>query len=168
MIGILSLQGDFAEHSNALHKHGFETMQVKSVEDLAEIDRLVIPGGESTAISMHLESTGLDKALADFDKPIWGTCAGAILMADRIGIEIDRNSYGAQLESFEAELEIDGVQFPAAFIRAPRITEVSDDCEVLIRYNGDPVMVRNGNVLVTTFHPELYEENPFYNWLWNE
>jgi 5'-phosphate synthase pdxT subunit len=181
IIGILSLQGDFAEHIDSLKKNGFEVMTVKSVSDLNKVDGLVMPGGESTTISKLLIKTGLFDAIRDFGskKPVFGTCAGAILLAKKIedkndeevksleliDIEILRNAYGRQQDSFSAIIKLDGFNIDASFIRAPRILKVHDDVEILIRYNDDPVLVREGNILVATFHPELKENAQFYTWL---
>lgn len=178
LIGVLDLQGDVIEHVECLIAAGFEVVRVKSVSDMDGLSGLIMPGGESTTISKLMKLTGLDKAIGDFARDgglIWGTCAGAILLGrdvdgsvetlGLIGLGVDRNSYGPQVASFEADFELGDFGFRAAFIRAPRFVEVSGDSNVLIEYNGDPVMVRFGNVLVTSFHPELYGESKFYDWL---
>lgn len=179
-VGVLALQGDFAEHKAALEKAGFEVSLVRSVVELVAVKGLVIPGGESTTIGMLIEKSGLKDAILDrINKgmSVWGTCAGAILLAkevisdkpikklDVLDMTIERNSYGNQLDSFETKLELEGNEFDVAFIRAPRITQIGKDIKTLISYNGDPVMVRYGNILVTTFHPELMPGTYFYDWL---
>jgi 5'-phosphate synthase pdxT subunit len=141
-----------------------------------------MPGGESTTISKLLALTGLDKEIVARFKAgslkIWGTCAGAILCANKVVTDnpvlnlgladytIARNAYGSQLESFETKLNFtDGIQVDAAFIRAPKILEFSEDFEVLAVHNKEAVFIKNGNLLVSTCHPELYENNGFYEWL---
>jgi 5'-phosphate synthase pdxT subunit len=179
-VGVLALQGDFAEHKEALEKAGFEVVLVRSIVDLVPVRGLVIPGGESTTIGKLLKESRLDQAIKDkvnTGMSIWGTCAGAILLAENVitkkpvhelklmCITIERNAYGSQTESFETELELEGNKFDVAFIRAPKITKIDKDIKTLISYNGNPVMVRYGNMLVTTFHPELVPGTKFYDWL---
>lgn len=178
-IGVLDIQGSVIEHLNALAKVGVETLGVKTVEDLGDVDGLIIPGGESTTIGKLLRKFGLREEIirrAIEGMPIWGTCAGAILLAkniegeqqaDTLGlmdIVVERNSYGRQLESFETQLEFDcgigasGRSVPAIFIRAPRILQVGEGVEVLARYKGEIVAARQRNLLATNFHPELSED----------
>lgn len=179
-VGVLALQGDFVEHKEALEKSGFDVCLVRNVVDLVSVKGLVIPGGESTTISKLLKKSGLDKAIVErINKgmSVWGTCAGAILLADDVkskkpidtlevlDMGIERNAYGSQLDSFQTELELDGNKFEVAFIRAPKITKIGKDIKTLISYNDNPVMVRLGNILVTTFHPELIPGTYFYDWL---
>jgi pyridoxal 5'-phosphate synthase pdxT subunit len=169
-IGILALQGDVREHADMLRKLGAETISVKSKEDLEDLDALIIPGGESTAIGLLMKRYNLDKAIKEKNKqgmPIYGTCAGAIMLAKDIieskqlklnlaDISIKRNDYGRQVDSFETELQIKGIgNFPGIFIRAPVIKSIHDGVEILSEYKKSPVMLRQHNILITTFHPEL-------------
>ena len=174
-IGVLALQGDFREHARALHALGARVQEVRTPPDLDGLDGLILPGGESTTIARLLLAYDLHAPLqargrASF--PIWGTCAGAILLADDarnldrpslglLPITIERNAYGRQIDSFEADLHaptLGPAPFPAVFIRAPRIRAVRDGAEVLMALDGEPVAVRRGALLVTTFHPELTED----------
>ena len=173
-VGVLALQGAFSAHVAVLEGLGARTLEVRGPQQLADCDRLVIPGGESTTMSMLLERAGLVGPLGDWlreRRPVFGTCAGAILLAHRVeggrpdqvhfdalDITITRNAYGTQLDSFEADLAvrgIDGAAFHAVFIRAPRIERVGDGVDVLARIDGHPALVRSQNVLASTFHPEL-------------
>ncbi len=169
-IGILAIQGDVEEHAEILERLFVESKEVKLPEDLKDIDGLIIPGGESTTFRKLLLRSGMFDALLEFDRPIMGTCAGIIVMARKIAneeephhtlgklnIEIERNAYGRQIESFEAEVEytFDG-KARVAFIRAPRITKLlSDDVEVIAKLNGEIVGVRDGKNIGLTFHPEI-------------
>ena len=175
-VGVLALQGDFAAHGEALERAGAAPVFVRDPEQLDEIDGLIIPGGESTTMLKLLRFEGWLEPLAAFGrrKPVFGTCAGAILMADRVAnpeqeslalmeIEVERNAYGRQVDSRVVEIEPDpefqqrtapgGLE--AVFIRAPIIRRVGAGAKVLARYNGDPVLVEQGHHLVATFHPEL-------------
>jgi pyridoxal 5'-phosphate synthase pdxT subunit len=175
-VGVLALQGDFAAHGAALERAGAVTVFVRDPEQLDEIDGLIIPGGESTTMLKLLRFEGWLEPLAEFgrSKPMFGTCAGAILMADRVAnpeqeslalmdLEVERNAYGRQVDSRVVEIEPDpefqqrtapgGLE--AVFIRAPIIRRVGAGAKVLARYNGDPVLVEQGHHLVATFHPEL-------------
>jgi 5'-phosphate synthase pdxT subunit len=169
-IGVLALQGDFEAHEKALARAGAEVIQVRSVEDLEKIDGLVIPGGESTTMLKLLEEEHLLEPLLDFGRrrPIFGTCAGAILLASEVShppqsslglmdISVERNAYGRQLESRIARLQPQGLDgdLEAVFIRAPIIRRVGENVKVLATYQGDPVLVEQGRHLVATFHPEL-------------
>lgn len=169
-IGILALQGDVREHVNILKKLNAESVLVKHPQDLEYIDALIIPGGESTAISLLMRKYGLDKKIKEKcaqGMPIYGTCAGAILLAAKIlgnsmkplgliDIDIERNSYGRQIDSFEAELSIREIgDFKGVFIRAPVIKRINNGIELLSEHKNYPVMLRQNNVLITTFHPEL-------------
>ncbi len=172
-VGVLGLQGDVREHLRALAEVGATASVVKRVDQLDAVDALVMPGGESTTIGKLLDLYGLIEALRErvaSEMPLYGTCAGAILMADRIvgpqdapqrlgvmDIAVRRNAYGRQVDSFEADLEVAGLggPFRAVFIRAPAIEEVGDDVEVLAEVDGDPVLVRQGSLLASTFHPEM-------------
>jgi 5'-phosphate synthase pdxT subunit len=172
--GVLALQGAFREHREVLDGLGVETLEVRSPEHLAGIDVLVMPGGESTTMGMLLASSGLLEPIAARlrdSMPVFGTCAGLILLADRVldgrpdqvsfGLlhaAVRRNAYGTQLASFEADLDVAGLAggvFPGVFIRAPVIEEVGDDVEVLARHDGHAILVRQGRIWAATFHPEL-------------
>ena len=172
-IGILALQGDFHEHQNCFNKINVETQLVKSVAELENCDSLVIPGGESTAISKLLVNTKLDKAIigkASGGFPVWGTCAGLILISNHIiendpvplkliNITTSRNYYGRQIDSFVEKIYFENEDFEAIFIRAPKITCTEKDIEVLAStHDGTPVAVKSKNVLGTTFHPELTDD----------
>jgi len=175
-VGVLSLQGDFAAHGAALARAGAEPVYVRQPEQFRAIDGLVIPGGESTTMLKLLHSDGLMDALAEFGrhKPVFGTCAGAILMAAEVcnpaqeslalmDIAVERNAYGRQIDSsvtvLDPEPEFQQRTAPgkleAVFIRAPVIRRVNGGGKVLARYRGDPVLVEQGRHLVATFHPEL-------------
>ena len=175
-VGVLALQGDFAAHGAALARAGAEPVYVREIEQFRAIDGLVIPGGESTTMLKLLHSDGLMDALAEFGraKPVFGTCAGAILMAAEVwnpaqeslalmDIAVERNAYGRQIDSrvttLDPEPEFERRTAPgkleAVFIRAPVIRRVNGGGKVLARYRGDPVLVEQGRHLVATFHPEL-------------
>lgn len=163
MIGILDIQGSVAEHFEALANLKVEVRLVKEVDDLRGLDGLILPGGESTTIGKLMDFAGLKKEIKQRVKrgmAVWGTCAGAILMAQLglINIEVERNAYGGQQESFETDVEFDGKKIPAIFIRAPKILQVGEDCEILAKHGEDIVAVREGKMLVTTFHPELTDD----------
>lgn len=160
-IGVLDIQGSVEEHVASLERIGVEAVLVKTVADLCEVDGLIMPGGESTTIGKLLRKFGLGEAIvarAREGMPLWGTCAGAILMAGDLGlmdIDVERNAYGRQLDSFESVVEFAGAEVPAVFIRAPKIVRVGANCEVLARHGEDVVAVREGGLLATCFHPEL-------------
>jgi 5'-phosphate synthase pdxT subunit len=162
-IGVLALQGAFREHARILREAGAEVIEVRLPEQLAGLDGLVIPGGESTTILRLASLYGLDEAIRSFDAPIFGTCAGMILL-DRahLGLadfEVDRNAYGRQVASFEADLELgDERPFRGVFIRAPRVRDAGPEVEVLAQLDGEPVLVRDGRVLAAAFHPELTDD----------
>ena len=168
LIGLLALQGDFGEHGRALERAGASTLEVRTVEDLNRCDGLVIPGGESTTILKLLHMENLWEALRDFGrrKPIYGTCAGTILLAQGVShpeqislglmdIDVQRNAYGRQRQSRIARLETDGGEMEAVFIRAPIIRRTGKEVRILAEYQGDPVWVAQGLHMATTFHPEL-------------
>ncbi len=175
-IGVLSVQGDFAEHVVAINDlDEADAAPVKTKKAIATCDALIIPGGESTTIGKLCERFGLDEAISKLHfagKPIWGTCAGLILLAKdivdsqqwRLGymdIEIKRNAFGRQVDSFETDLAIKGIeggQARAVLIRAPCVTKVEDNVEVLATFRDKIVMVRQDHLLGTTFHPELTED----------
>ena len=163
-IGVLALQGAFREHARALGAAGADVVEVRLPEQLDGLDGLVIPGGESTTITKLATLYGLDEAILSFEGPIFGTCAGMILV-DRahLGLAdlvVDRNAYGRQVASFEADLDIAGEDRPfrGVFIRAPRVRDVGPHVEVLAELDGEPVLLRDGRVLVAAFHPELTDD----------
>ena len=144
---------------------GADVVEVRLPQQLEGLDGLVIPGGESTTIAKLATLYGLEEAIRGFEGPIFGTCAGMILV-DRAhlglaDLEVDRNAYGRQVASFEADLTVDGEQRPfrGVFIRAPRVREVGPDVEVLAELDGEPVLLRDGRVLVAAFHPELTDDS---------
>jgi 5'-phosphate synthase pdxT subunit len=172
-IGVLAVQGDFIEHQHALERVGVDAPEVRLPHQLDGIDGLIIPGGESTTIVQLIDIYGfrsvLEQAAGD-GLPIWGTCAGMIVMAKNLSdrrpdplklmdIEVSRNAFGRQVDSFEADLSVTGLDetpFRAVFIRAPVVDEIGPDVEVLSRLDdGRPVAVRQGALLATAFHPEL-------------
>jgi pyridoxal 5'-phosphate synthase pdxT subunit len=163
-IGVLAVQGNFREHAAALERLGAEVVEVRLPKQLEGLDGLVIPGGESTAITRLMRLYGLEEAVRRFAGPVFGTCAGMILL-DRahlglIDVEVDRNGYGRQVASFEADLELAGDDEPlrGVFIRAPRVTEHGADVEILATHAGEPVLLRQGRFLVASFHPELTDD----------
>ncbi len=164
VIGVLALQGAFREHVAALRRLGAEAVEVRLPGELDRLDALVIPGGESTTIMRLARLYGLDAAIRAFGRPILGTCAGMILL-DRahlglVDLLVDRNAYGRQVASFEADLDLGdgGPAFHGVFIRAPRVREVGGGVEVLAELDGEPVLLREGNVMVSSFHPELTDD----------
>jgi pyridoxal 5'-phosphate synthase pdxT subunit len=163
-IGVLAIQGDFREHANVLRGLGAGPVEVRKPEELEGLDGLVIPGGESTAIARLVRIYGLEEALRRFDRPVFGTCAGMILLdRDHLGlvdISVRRNAYGRQVSSFEADLALEGESEPlrGVFIRAPRVADTGAAVEVLSELNGEPVLLREGRFLVASFHPELTED----------
>lgn len=178
-VGVLALQGDFAEHLAVLRSLGIASKEVRTPADLESYDRLIIPGGESTVMSKLLDSTGLRAAILERAKkgtlPIFGTCAGAILLASQIlgknspqglgliAMTVDRNAYGTQEQSFHADIDVKGIgMVPVAFIRAPKITNVGDGVEVIASYEGVPVLVRQGEFLAATCHPEVRGETSIH------
>ena len=163
-IGVLALQGAFREHARALRAAGGEVVEVRLPSHLDGLDGLVIPGGESTTMTKLAALYGLDEAIREFRRPIFGTCAGMILL-DRAhlglaDLEVVRNAYGRQVASFEADLRLQGDSEPfrGIFIRAPRVRDVGPEVEVLAELDGEPVLLRDGNVLVAAFHPELTDD----------
>jgi pyridoxal 5'-phosphate synthase pdxT subunit len=163
-IGVLALQGAFREHAQMLRRLGAEVREVRLPEELDSIDGLVIPGGESTTIMRLARIYGLDEAIRRFRGAILGTCAGMIVL-DRhhlalADLEVDRNAYGRQVRSFEADVELDGDEQPlrGVFIRAPRIRETGPEVDVLGELGDEPVVVRDGRMLLATFHPELTDD----------
>ena len=176
-IGVLALQGAFAAHAEVVRRLGREPREVRLPHDLDDCEALVMPGGESTTMSKLLETSQLfdpiAKRIAD-GMPVFGTCAGMILLArtvldgrddqrsfDAIDIDVQRNAYGRQVDSFETDLTLDGQAEPlhAVFIRAPRIVRMGADVTVLAEHDGTPVLVRSNTVMAASFHPELTNDD---------
>jgi 5'-phosphate synthase pdxT subunit len=164
-IGVLAVQGNFREHLRVLRRLGVRGIEVRKPEELAGLDGLIIPGGESTAIGRLIRLYGLEEAIRQFGRPVFGTCAGMILLArggplEQMDVVVERNAYGRQVASFEADLELEDEIVPlrGVFIRAPRVRETGPEVEVLAEDNGEPVLLRQGRVLVASFHPELTED----------
>ena len=174
---MLGLQGDVREHAAALDGAGVTPVVVKKIDELTSVDALIIPGGESTTIGKLLDRFELLDPLrerAGEGMPLYGTCAGAILMSKEIAgphdapfrvpvldVTTRRNAYGRQVDSFEADLDVAGLEAPfrAVFIRAPVFERVGEDVEILARVDGDPVLIRQGRFLASTFHPEMTGDN---------
>jgi 5'-phosphate synthase pdxT subunit len=169
-IGVLAIQGDYAAHAEALAEAGAEPVEVRKPEQLDGLDGLILPGGESTTVLRFLEKRQFFDLLLEFcaAKPVFGTCAGAILLAREVrnppqrslGVldaVVERNAYGRQIDStiLTAETALPGGPLEMVFIRAPRLVEAGPAVEVLARRDGSPVLVRQGNLLAATFHPEL-------------
>lgn len=168
LVGVLAIQGDFAAHSRVLRELGASASEVRTPEQVAELDGLVIPGGESTTIMMGMRAEGLDQAVRthhEAGRPILGTCAGMIVCDDShlglIDATARRNAFGRQMQSFEADLEVEGIgpdPLRAVFIRAPWIERHGSGVEVLASWRDHPVVVREGSVLACAFHPELTDD----------
>lgn len=172
-VGVLALQGDYAAHARALRETGAEPCEVRKPEQLAELDGLILPGGESTTMLKFIEKHGFFEALAAFSsgKPVFGTCAGAILLAREVlnppqrslgllDATVERNAYGRQIDSaiLTAETALAGGPLEMVFIRAPRIVSTGPEVSILATRDGDPTLVRQGNLLAATFHPELSDD----------
>ncbi len=186
-VGVLAIQGAFIEHEQMLQRIGVEPVEVRLPAHLEGVDGLIIPGGESTTIGRVAQKWGLIEPIRDLARsglPLWGTCAGMILMAKDVvdGVEgqpllglmdvtVRRNAFGRQVDSFETDLEVPALgnePFPAVFIRAPLIERVGEGVEVLARLeDGTVVAVRQGNLLATSFHPELTEDERFHRYFVN-
>jgi pyridoxal 5'-phosphate synthase pdxT subunit len=184
-IGVLALQGAFAKHIEMLTKLGIHAIEVRRVQELEQCDALIIPGGESTTIMRHIDYNGMRDALNEFfeKKPAFGTCAGLILMSQKIlshemkpfkliEISVERNAFGSQAESFRSEIEMrlttgKPQTFSALFIRAPRIRDVSPNVQVLAEYENEPILVRQGYHLAATFHPELTDDPAIHTFFVN-
>jgi pyridoxal 5'-phosphate synthase pdxT subunit len=172
LVGVLALQGGFEAHAKVLRDLGADVREVRTPANLADLDALVIPGGESTTIGLGVEREGLAEPLAEFVRsgsPVLGTCAGMIML-DRehlglLDISVRRNAFGRQLASFEAELDFEGEPLHAVFIRAPWVEEAGEGVEVLATVDGHAVAVRQDNILAVAFHPELTEERRLHQWL---
>lgn len=178
-IGVLAVQGDFARHVQTIKQMGLEAVEVRKEEQLDGLNGIIIPGGESTTFRIVMDQDGLGQALRNRltdGLPVWGTCAGAIMLGhgegipqprlQLINIEVVRNGFGRQVDSFVAPLRITFLkeEFPGVFIRAPRFVSVGDGVEILSSYNGEPVMARQGNVVVSSFHPELTPDDRIHRW----
>ncbi len=172
-IGVLAVQGNFREHAAMLRRLGADVVEVRKPEQLDGLDGLIVPGGESTAIGRLIRLYGLEEAIGRFAQPILGTCAGMILLSrdavdaasdqpflGAIDLVVRRNGYGRQVRSFEADLELPGEEEPlrGVFIRAPCVEQAGPEVEVLAELDGDPVLLRQGRILVAAFHPELTED----------
>ena len=182
VIGILALQGDFIEHEFVLKQIGVQSKQIRLPQDLDEIDSLIIPGGESTTLVYLMNLYHLDKLIVEkvlSGMPVWGTCAGLIVLSKKIkeefpvplnllDIEVSRNAYGRQVDSFEQEIIFDVIgntPFNSVFIRAPKIISIGNTVESLGELNKNtPVAVREKNILGTSFHPELTSDFRFHNY----
>jgi 5'-phosphate synthase pdxT subunit len=163
-IGVLAVQGNFREHAAMLRRLGADPVEVRKPEQLQGLDGLVIPGGESTTFMRLMRLYGLEEAVRGFERPILGTCAGMIVLDHEhlglLDVDVERNAYGRQVASFEADLDLAGEGRPlrGVFIRAPRVERVGGDVEVLAELDGEPVLLREGRFLVATFHPELTDD----------
>lgn len=172
VVGVLALQGDYQKHRQMLDRVGVSSCDVRTADDFSRADRLIIPGGESTVIADLLRRFSLQETFSAYirSRPVWGTCAGMILLAARVNdetvnpygvidIDVDRNGYGRQFFSDirHGEMRLDGVdhRLDLVFIRAPRVTRIGDGVAVLVTCDGDPVLLAQNNVLVSAFHPEL-------------
>ena len=175
VVGVLALQGGFEAHASILRSLGAEARQVRTPNDLEGIDALIIPGGESTVMTLGIEREGLAEPLRDLIRsgtPTLGTCAGMIML-DRahlgiLDVEVERNAFGRQLASFETDLdipELGNAPLRAVFIRAPRLNAPDPAVEVLAEIDGHPVAVRKDNVLAVAFHPELTDDPRVHEWL---
>jgi 5'-phosphate synthase pdxT subunit len=163
-VGVLAVQGNFREHAAMLRSLGADVVEVRKPEQLEGLDGLVLPGGESTTFMRLMRLYGLDEAVRTFSGAVFGTCAGMIVL-DRnhlglIDLEVERNAWGRQVHSFEADLDLAGDAEPlrGVFIRAPWIEDAGPDVEVLAEHEGHPVLARQGRFLVAAFHPELTDD----------
>lgn len=178
--GVLALQGDFREHAVALADAGATPVEVRLADDLGGVECLVIPGGESTTIGKLARAYGLVEPVRErvaAGMPVFGTCAGMIVLAARVDrgdplfavmdIGVERNAYGRQVDSFEADVAVEGIAHPVrgVFIRAPRITDVGEGVRVLAEHEGAPVVLEQGPLLVSSFHPELIGETGLHRYL---
>jgi 5'-phosphate synthase pdxT subunit len=178
--GVLALQGDFREHALVFAELGASPIEVRTPEDLSRVDCLAIPGGESTTIGKLARSAELVEPVverAEAGMPILGTCAGMIVLAERVvggeplfglmDLTVRRNAYGRQVDSFEADLDVEGVEHPVrgVFIRAPVVEEIGEGVRVLAEHEGHPVVLEQGNLVVASFHPELVGETGLHDYL---
>jgi 5'-phosphate synthase pdxT subunit len=173
-IGVLAVQGNFREHALVLRRLGAEPVEVRLPEQLEGLDGLIVPGGESTAITRLMRLYGLDEALQRFEAPIFGTCAGMIVLdREHLGLgdfTTRRNAFGRQVRSFEADLYLGHGEEPlrAVFIRAPWIEDAGPDVEILAEVDGHPVLARQGRILVAAFHPELTDDTRIHELFLNQ
>jgi len=183
-VGVLALQGDFREHIKVATECGHLAIEIRRVSELSEIDALILPGGESTTIIHLAQSFDLYEPIKEViakGLPVYGSCAGMILLADRIvggiagqktfgglDITVRRNAFGRQVDSFESDLEFNGSSLHAVFIRAPWVEEVGADVEVLSKVGEHAVAVRQGNLLATSFHPELTHDFAVHRYFFDE
>jgi 5'-phosphate synthase pdxT subunit len=175
VVGILAIQGDFEAHAAIVRSLGAEAREVRTPQQLEGLDALIIPGGESTTMTLGIEREGLADPLREFvrsGKPTLGTCAGLIMLdRDHLGlldVSSRRNAFGRQRQSFEADLDVKGFNggpLRAVFIRAPWVEEAGDDVDVLAEVDGHPVAVRQGNILAVAFHPEIAGEQRIHSWV---
>ncbi|MCK5281966.1 MAG: pyridoxal 5'-phosphate synthase glutaminase subunit PdxT [Nanoarchaeota archaeon] len=179
-VGVLALQGDFREHISILKKLKLTPIEVRTKEELDNVKALIIPGGESTTIGKLLKKYQLDKEIKKRYKkgmPIYGTCAGAIVLAkeiidsdqlnlDLIDVSIERNAYGRQADSFEADISLPNSKKPfhAIFIRAPKIKQIRNGVKILSKHKKEPILARTDNILISTFHPELTEDTRIHEY----
>jgi pyridoxal 5'-phosphate synthase pdxT subunit len=174
LVGVLAIQGDFEAHAEVLRRLGADAREVRTPKDLEGLDGLIIPGGESTTMTLGIEREGMAGPLRDLvrsGKPTLGTCAGMIML-DRghlglLDVTCERNAFGRQVKSFEADLEMPalGASVRAVFIRAPWVADHGSGVEVLAEVDGHPVAVREGNILAVAFHPEAAGETTMHEWL---
>tara|TARA_Y100000588_G_C14230012_1_gene914839 strand:+ start:1128 stop:1712 length:585 start_codon:yes stop_codon:yes gene_type:complete len=171
IVGILALQGDYQKHRDICISLGVHSILVRCLDELRSCHALIIPGGESTTISMQIDKAGLRRGVEEFskNKPIFGTCAGMIILSSNnpeenmnplniMDFKVDRNAWGRQIDSFSANVSLNfdqDILFKALFIRAPRIIEISEKIEVLASYNDEPILITNGMHIASSFHPEL-------------
>jgi pyridoxal 5'-phosphate synthase pdxT subunit len=173
VVGVLAIQGDFEAHAKMLTAAGADARIVRTPKDLDGLDGLIIPGGESTTMTLGIEREALTEPLRDLVRsgtPVLGTCAGMIMLdrehLDVLDVRTQRNAFGRQVSSFEADLQVkEAGAMRAVFIRAPWVEEVGDGVEVLAEVDGHPVAVREGNVLAVAFHPELTGDGRLHEWL---
>ncbi len=186
-VGVVAIQGDFEKHLETLRRiaaPGLEGAEVRKPEDLEGIDRVIVPGGESTTVGMLMERFGLGAALrsaVERGTPVWGTCMGMILMAkdvadrpnqytlDVLDVEVTRNAFGTQVHSFEDHVSVKGLEggVTGVFIRAPVVSRLGPDVEALAEYRGKVVAVRQGRLLGTSFHPELTDDTRMHEYFLN-
>jgi len=180
-VGVVSIQGDFDKHIRVLGRiSGIEPLEIRIPEDLKEADRLIIPGGESSTVGLLMERFGLGTAIREFvdaGRPAWGTCMGMILLAKEIrgssqfrlgllDIEVERNAFGSQIDSFETELFVEPLQsiIDAVFIRAPIVVRWGPEVKPIAELEGKVVAVQEGNRIGSAFHPELTDDQRFHEW----
>ncbi len=165
-VGVFALQGSFKEHLDMLKKMNVNAHEVRSLKDVEDVDAVILPGGESTTLMKLLKKTGLDEWLQNTEAPIYGTCAGMIALSNGylnlIDVDVERNAYGTQQDSFEDTIMFYKKPFPGIFIRAPKFAKIGDEVEVLAKHIDEPVLAKQGRVMVGTFHPELTGETAIH------